>query len=143
MEVNPEAFYIVGDNAPATIEGINIDHHFLYIYFTKRSAIKLYTFNSLMFPLKDKRHGKEEYKFTGPNLGLYYVGGDSADNVSVNHHINKLAFSIRYEGSDAFFQMKGEADLSKSYFADTYNQPTEGIWHFKTKFLHTFDTIIY
>jgi hypothetical protein len=130
----------VNGNPINGICGVRLDHRGLEIYLRGQECIRLYTFNSLMLPINAKRSRTDKYIYCGPNLGLYHDTVDMREGPYINHHINHLEITITYNTSEeALFNIKGNADLSKSYFdPNGYKGVTSGEWVFEVLFIHRF-----
>ncbi|MDD2829248.1 MAG: hypothetical protein PHW18_06705 [Sulfuricurvum sp.] len=130
----------INDETSFDINGVYIAPRAFNIHLKGSEAITIYTFNSLMFPIEQKRKGTDVYEFKGPCIGLYYDVADIREGPYINHFIDKLLLSIKYQGKSATFHLKGQADMSKSSFDDFwYKGLTNGIWTFEVRFIHYFN----
>jgi hypothetical protein len=122
------------------IEGGSIDHKSFDLRIENRESISLFIFNSLMFPVESKRNGEEKYKLEGPKLGFYHDTVDVREGPYVNHYINKLQISVKYDKNSALFSIKGTANLLDSSFDKYwYKGKASGLWCFESEFIHVFN----
>ena len=122
------------------IRGVRLDSRALEIFLGEREAIRLYTFNSLMFPIDSKRTGTQKYSFEGPQLGIYHNTADVREGPFVNHFISQLDIEISFRSEkEALLKVKGSANLAASSFDPYwYKGPTTGVWQFEASFTHAF-----
>lgn len=140
-ELKPESGRAVINGAPLKeIAGVTLDARTLEIHLRGREYIRIYAFNSLMLPIESKRIGLDEYEMLGPKLGMYRDTADIREGPYINHYIDQLSISIAYYSDDeAWFNIKGKADLSKSSFDSYWHRgATSGEWRFEVAFVHKF-----
>lgn len=120
--------------------GVHLDSKSFEVALSGRAAIRLYTFNSLMFPIESERIGTERYLFEGPKLGLYHDTADIREGPFINHYISRLESEITYPSPrEASFKIKGSANLAASSFDPYwYKGGTLGQWTFEVFFTHVF-----
>ena len=134
---------VVDGNKLDPIRGARLDHRTLELSLIDNSALRIYTFNSLMLPIEAKRTGVETYEFFGPKLGIYHDTADLREGPFVNHFIRKLKIEISYlSKAEATIILIGEADLSESNVDPYwYKGSKSGAWNFEATFLYRFKTI--
>jgi hypothetical protein len=138
-ELEPGEAFVNGSPVNG-MRGVRLDTRTFEIHLHGRECIRLYTFNSSMLPIQSKRIGVDKYIFNGPQLGLYHDTADIREDPYINHFISQLEIFITYCSSDeAFFRIKGTADLSRSSLDPYwYKGATSGDWAFEVSFTHRF-----
>lgn len=107
------------------------------ISFAIREGLNIYTFNKSMIRTYTSISGavEENYKFSGPLLGIYHKTEDIREGPCINHLIEKLEIQIKHHLTGRHLKLCGEADLSRSNFDNYYYKgPRTGTWCFELEF---------